>query len=85
MKVIVQESAKIGVPVGGVRDHLDPVTGRDHHPLFNSWVSRQLAAGVGQARFRDGQPLADFERRALVIHADELESHEAANLWIAEK
>ena len=45
----------------------------------------ELAAGVGQARFGDGQALADLERSALVIHADELVSHDEANLWMAEK
>ena len=85
MKMVVQKSAQIGVAVGGVRDDLDAVAGRDDHALFDAGVGRQLAAGIGQARFRDRQPLADFERRALVIHANELESHEAANLWIAEK
>ncbi len=85
MKMIMQKSAKVGVPVHRVRHHLHPVAGRDDHALFNSWVGGQLAASVRQPRLRDRQPLADFEWSALVIHANELKSHEAANLWIAEK
>ena len=68
-----------------VRHDLHPIAGGDDHALFNAGIGVEIAAGVGQARFRDRQALADLERCALVIHANELESHEAANLWIAEK
>ena len=85
MKVIMQKSAQIGMAIHCMCDHLHAVAGGDHHAFFNSGVSRQFAASVGQTRFRDRQPLANFEWRTLVIHANELESHEAANLWIAEK
>ena len=85
MKMVVQKSAQVGVPVGGVRDDLDAVASRDHHRLFDSRIRRQIAAGIRQARFRDRQPLPHFQRSALVIHADELESHEAPNLCIVEK
>ena len=85
MKVIVQESAEVGVAVGGVRHNLHAIAGGDDHAFFNTGVGIEIAASVRHARFGDGQALAQFERRALVIHANELESHEAANLWIAEK
>ena len=85
VEVVVQESAKISVTIHRVRDDLDAVAGRDHHTLFDSGIGGQLAAGIGQARFRDRQPLADFERRALMIQTDELVSHEVPNLCIAEK
>jgi hypothetical protein len=85
VKVIVQESAQIGVAVGGVGDDLNPIAGGNHHAFFDPRIGCQLAAGVGQALLRDGEALAHFERRALVIDADELVSHEAANLWIVEK
>ena len=85
MKVVVQESAQVGVAVGGVGHDLHAIAGGDDHAFFDPGIGGELAAGVGQARLRDRQALADFERRALVIHANELKSHEAANLWIAEK
>ncbi len=85
MEVVVEKSAKIGVPVAGMGDDLDAIAGRDNHAFFDAGIGGEIAAGIGQTRFRDGQALADFERRALVIHANELESHDAANLWIAEK
>ena len=85
VKVVVQESAQVGVAVGGVGDDLHAIAGGDDHALFDSGIGVEIAAGIGQARLRDRQALAHFERRALVIHANELESHEAANLWIAEK
>jgi hypothetical protein len=84
VKVIAQESAKIGVSVHSERDDLDAVAGRDHHTLFDSRISCQLSAGIRQARLRDGQPLADFQRRALMVQSNELISH-APNLCIAEK
>ena len=37
-----------------------------------------------ETRLRDRQPLADFQRRALMVQPDELISH-APNLCIAEK
>ena len=85
MKAIVKKAAQIGRSVGSVRDHFDAVAGGDDHPLFDSGMSGKIAATVGQARLRDRQSLAHFERRALVIHANELVSHEAVNLWMVEK
>ena len=85
MEVVVQESAQVGVAVGGVGHDLHAIAGGDDHALFDPGIGVEIAAGIGQARLRDRQALAHFERRALVIHANELESHEAANLWIAEK
>jgi hypothetical protein len=68
-----------------VRDHFHPVTSGNDHAFFDSGVGGEIAARIGQARLWDRQPLADFERRASMIHANELISHEAANLWIVEK
>ncbi len=78
MKVIVQKSAQVGRTVRRVRHNLHPIAGGDHHGLFNPGIRRELAANVGQARFGDRQPLADFERSALVIQTDELVSHMAS-------
>ena len=36
VKVIMQESAKVGVAVGGVGNDLDAVAGGDHHALLRS-------------------------------------------------
>src|SRR5260370_14639283 len=85
MKVIVEESAQIGVAVGGMSYDFNPVAGRDHHALFDPRIGSEIAAGIGQARFGDRQTLAYLGRCALLIHADELESHEAANLWMVDK
>src|SRR5579864_3653860 len=85
VKVVVEESAKVGVAVGGVGHDLHTIAGGDDHCLFDAGIGGELAAGIGQARLGDREALADFKRRTLVVHANELESHEAANLWIAEK
>ena len=78
MKVLVQESAQVGVAVGGVGHDLHAVAGGDDHAFFDPRIGPEIAAGIGQARLRDRQALAHFERRALVIHANELESHNAS-------
>ena len=85
VEVIMLEAAQVGVTVDRVRNHFHAIAGGDHHSLFDSRIGGQVAAGIGQARLGDRQTLADFERCALVVHANELEFHEAANLWIAEK
>jgi hypothetical protein len=85
MKVIVQKSAQVGRSVRRVRDHFHAVAGGDDHALFDSGLAREIAAGIGQSRVRDRQAFAHFKRCALVIHANKLVSHEAVNLWIAEK
>ena len=86
MKVIVQESAQVGGAVGGVRHKLNTIAGGDHHALFDPGIGGEITASVGQARFRNRRGARALRGvGALVIHANELESHEAANLWIAEK
>jgi len=66
-------------------DQFHPIASGDDHALFDSGMRGKAAASIGQARFRNREALAQFERSALVIHADELISHEAANLWMVEK
>lgn len=83
MKVMVEESAQVGGAVGGVGDQFHAVAGGDDHSLFNSGVGGEIAASVGEARFGDGQALAHFERRAFVIHADELISQNASLIMCA--
>src|SRR5579872_2140365 len=85
LEVVMQKSAQIGVAVRSVGHDLDTVAGGDHHALFDSWIGGEIATGVGQARLGNRQALANLQGCALMIHADELVSHDAANLWIAEK
>jgi hypothetical protein len=66
-------------------DHFHAIAGGNNHALFHARMRSKIAAAIGQTRFRDRQSLTQFERRALVIHANELVSHEAANLWMVEK
>jgi len=84
MEMIVEEATKIGRSVGRVSNHFHTVAGGNDHALFNSGVSAEIAATIGQARVRNRQALPHFERGALVVHADQLVSH-AANLWMVEK
>src|SRR4029077_13149275 len=85
VEVLVKKSAQIGRAVAGMGDHLHAIAGGDDHALLDSGMSGKIAAAIGQARLRNREALAHFERGALVIHADELVSHEAANLWMVEK
>jgi hypothetical protein len=80
MKLIVQKAAQVSRSIAGVRDHLHAVAGGNDHALFNSRVRGKVAAKIWQMLVRDGEALAHVERSALVIHANELISHEAANL-----
>jgi len=80
VKIIVEKSAQIGGAVRGVSNNLYAIAGGDHHALFDPGISAEISANIGQTRFRDGQTFAYLDRSAVVIHANELESHEAANL-----
>jgi len=81
VKVILQEAAQIrGGTVFRVGEDLDPIAGRKNHALFNTGVLGESLASVRQPRFRDGKALADLDGSRVVIHADELESHDEANL-----
>jgi hypothetical protein len=81
----MKESAEVGVAVGGMRHDLHTIAGGDDHRLLDTGISGEIAARIRQPRLGDREALANFERGALVVHAYQLESHEAANLWIAEK
>ena len=41
----------------------------------------QGTGGLGEAGWRDGQPLADFNGRRFVVHSQEDEVHGAVYLW----
>jgi hypothetical protein len=66
-------------------NYFHTIAGRDHHAFFDSGIGGQIAAGVGQTRLGNRQAFTQFEWRAVVIYADELDSHEAANLCMALK
>jgi hypothetical protein len=83
MKMMVEESAQVGAAVGRVGDQFHSVAGGEDHALFDSGVSGEIAASVGQARFRDGEALADVKRSAFVIDADKLISHDASLIQCA--
>ena len=84
-KVVVQKSTQIGRAVGGMRNHFHAIAGGKNQALFDSRVRSEIAACIRQLGFRDRQALPHFQGRAVVIHADELVSHEATNLWMVEK
>ena len=75
MKVIVQKSAKVSTSVRCMRDHFHAIARGNNHAFLNARVRGEIAAAVGQVLFRYRQALPHFERRALVIHANELVSH----------
>ena len=85
LKVFTQKTAQVGSTICGVSHELHAVAGGDHHALFDSGMRREVAARIGQKRFRNSQAFAHLDRCAVVIHADKLESHEAANLCITLK
>ena len=82
LEILAQEFAQIARAILHVGDEFHAVAGGNDHALGNGGMLGQSLAGLGQARFGNRQALAHFDRRGLVIHADELESHEAINLCI---
>jgi len=80
VKVVVQKAAQVRRAVAGVSDHFHAIAGGNNHALFHAGMRGEIAAAIRKLRFRNRQSLPHFERSALVIHADELISHEAANL-----
>src|SRR5207302_10215401 len=80
LEIIAEESPQVPAPVLQVRDQFHPVAGREDHSLFNPRVLCELPARLRQTPFRYGQPLTYLHGRAVVIYADQLEFHVAANL-----
>src|ERR1035437_8256578 len=62
---------------GGVAggQNLPAVAGGDNHALGHSWHGGQGAGGLRQMLARYGDALAQFNRRGLVIDADEDQGH----------
>src|ERR1044071_4895159 len=80
-KIIPQKAAQIGgLPDAG--HHLHAVTGGEHHSFIHAGLLYQAADGVRQLRLRDSKPLAHFQRRAVVVHADDTKVHGAITLCV---
>src|SRR5262249_29202432 len=83
LEITFEKAAQVrGSTVAGIAEDLEPVARRQDHAFFNAGMFHQLPAGLGQARLLDSKALAHFHWSRFVVHANELELHEATNLWI---
>ena len=73
---LAQETLHIGGTIRGARQHLHPVAGGNDHALLDAGIGRQGLHRFRQARLRNGELLAHFDRCGLVVHADDDEVHE---------
>ncbi len=79
LKVIAQKTAQVHRAIFGLGQHFHPVAGGEDHSFFHAGMPRQPPQRLGQPRLGDGQALAHFHRRGLVIHPDELKLHDWTN------
>src|SRR5205085_12306826 len=80
LEILSEELTQVACAIFHAGKKLDTVAGRNNHAFSNAWMLNQFSARFRQARFRNRQALTHLDRRRLVIHADELKSHEATNL-----
>jgi hypothetical protein len=85
LKIFPQKFPQVSRAILHVSDELDTIASRYDHALGHGRMLRQPFASFWQARVWNGQALAHFNRRGLVIDADKLKSHDATNLCMALK
>ena len=79
---LAQKPVQVGGAVRGARDQFHPVAGGNDHALLDTGIGRQALRRFRQASLGNGEPLPHFDRRGLVIHADDDEVHDAMNLCV---
>ena len=63
-------------------EELYAVAGRENEGLADALDGGERTGGVGEARWGDGEALANFERRGVVVDAEENQfAHGARNPW----
>src|SRR5215472_11057747 len=75
LEIVGKEAAQIEAAVAGTRQQIGAIAGRDYQGLFHTPELSQPRDRVRQARFRNGEPLADLQGSAAMVDADELEDH----------
>ena len=80
LEILAQKPAQIGGAVLSLSQHLHAIARTQDQTFVHSGVFCQAAHRVRQTGFRDGQPLTHFDRRAIVVHPDELKIHDWTNL-----
>ena len=80
VEIVAKERTQVGAAVLGLGQQLYAIAGAQDQPLVNARMLGETLQGIGQSRFRDRQTLPHFDRRAVVIDADELKVHDCANL-----
>src|SRR5690349_671247 len=80
-EVAPQKSTQVGA-LFGAGEHLHAIASREHHSLIHARLLHQRTDGIRQLRLRNSKPLAHLQRRAVVVHADEVKVHGAINLCV---
>src|SRR3989475_1107717 len=80
LEILTQKPAQIGGAVLSLSQHLHAIAGTQDQTFVHSGVFCQAAHRIWQTGFWDGQPLTHFDRRAIVVHPDELKIHDWTNL-----
>src|SRR5580765_2381623 len=62
--------------------YLHAVASGKHHALVHTGLLYQTADRIWQLGFTHGKPFAHLKRRAVVVHADDVEIHGARNLCV---
>src|SRR5678815_3050249 len=56
--------------------HFDPVTGRQQHAFFDSWIGAEPGERLSETAFWNRQPFPDFHRRSFVAESDTDNMHQ---------
>src|SRR5689334_13746322 len=80
-EITSQKAAQIGALLHAGK-HLHTIASGKHHAFIHTGLLYQTADGVRQLGFAHGKPLTHLKRRAVVVHADNVEVHGARNLCV---
>src|SRR5262249_39750656 len=80
-EIAAQKSAEVRA-LARAGEHFHAIAGGKHHAFVNARLLDQGAHHVRQTFFGNSQPLAQLQRRCVVVHADEVEIHGPINLCV---
>src|SRR5262249_4523159 len=80
-EIAAQKSAQVRA-LASAGEHFHAIAGGKHHAFIHTRLLDQSAHHIRQTLFGNGQPLAQLQRRGVVVHADEMKIHGAINLCV---
>src|SRR4026207_865187 len=73
-KFLDAAGARAGSPSPCIRSA--PVTGRQQHAFFDSWIGAEPGERLSETAFWNRQPFPDFHRRSFVAESDNDNMHQ---------